>query len=535
MKFHYYIWILLITLFTPFAFGGAEPWGLLLFNAACSGLGLYILFKNNKFYFTDISKTILGLLCFIILLALLQLLNQHSFLQKPAFLPFTLCRYYSFEGLSLLCSLTLLYFALTQIIERTKEIKIFAIFITVIAVIISLIGMTWQKGEYIGFLAGVSRLSSFGPFTSRNHGSQFLLISFFISLSLWLPHFLLDIKKRLPYRNIWFFTFSFILFIGIFFTHSRGGVIALMLGLFVLSFLCFCFFIKKRSIKFLLIAFITFVFTVLMILVIQNSATIGLRQFGTFSDQARILLYGAAFDMLRDFPWTGVGFDAFSGAIDAYLKVSLKAFPRYLHNDWLELLLSFGYIYGSIIFVWMGLIIYKIIKLFKNLEPKKQVRLAIFCAGLIGFCFTGVIDFPFHLPVCAFLFFSLLSFATARSFDKNIKTKVIPFFLKIIVTLIALVLIAANIQYFRAWRSFLFAKKLSPSSQIEQISKDLQVYPSPAFVKRVLLANYKILQRGDLSPQEQEEQRIKTHQLAEFYLRQYPKDKELSQFFILTK
>lgn len=535
MKFHYYIWIFLITLFMPFAFGGAEPWGLLLFNIACSGLGLYILFKHNKFYFTGASKTILGLLCFIILLAIIQLFNQHNFLQKPAFLPFTLCRYYTFEGLSLLFSLTLFYFALSQVVEKTKEIKIIALFITIVAVIISLIGITWHNGEYIALFTGVSRFASFGPFTSRNHGSQFLLASFFISLSLWLPHFLLEAKRRLPYKNIWFFTFSIILFIGVFFTHSRGGVIALLLGLGILTILCGAFIIKKKTMKILAIGTFAILFAGLIILVIQHSTAIGLRQFGTFSDQARLLLYRAAFDMLKDFPWTGVGFDAFSGAIDAYLKVSLKAFPRYLHNDWLELLLSFGYIYGSIIFILIGGIIYKIAKLFKGLEPKKQVRLAIFCAGLSAFCSTGIIDFPFHLPACAFLFFCLLVFATARTFDNRIRTERIPFLLKIIVACLAFGLLWTNIQYFRTWRSFLFAKKLAPISQIEQITKDLNSYPSPAFIKQVLLANYKISQDKRLSIQEQEEQRVITHKLAEVYLRKYPKDKEISQFFILTK
>ena len=531
----YYIWIFLIILFTSFAFGGAEPWGLLLFNIACSGLGLFILFKHNKFYFTGVSKTILGLLCFIILLALVQVLNQHNFLQKPAFLPFTLCRYYTFEGLSLLFSLTLFYFALSQIVEKTKEIKIIALFITIVAVIISLIGITWHNGEYIALFTGVSRFSSFASFTSRNHGSQFLLASFFLSLFLWLPHFLFDVKKRLPYKNIWFFTFSIILFIGVFFTHSRGGVIALLLGLGVLTILCGTFIIKKKTIKLLTIGTSAILFAGLIILVIQHSTAIGLRQFGGFSDKSRLLLYSAAFDMLKDFPWTGVGFDAFSGAIDAYLKVSLKAFPRYLHNDWLELLLSFGYVYGTIIFATIALIAFKIAKLFKGLEPKKKVRLAILCSGLVGFCFTGIIDFPFHLPVCAFLFFCLLAFATARTFDNRIRTGKIPFLLKIIVSCVALGLIAVNIQYFRTWRSFVFARKLAPLSQIEMISEHLNNYPSPIFVKRVLLANYKISKDKNLSEETRQKQKEKTHKLAEAYLLKYPKDKEISQFFILTR
>ena len=137
--------------------------------------------------------------------------------------------------------------------------------------------------------------------------------------------------------------------------------------------------------------------------------------------------------------------------------------------------------------------------------------------------------------MCAFLFFCLLIFASAGTFDKHIRKIVLPFTVKIIIVLVSLILLYSNFQYFRTWRSFVFARKLTPSSQIEQITKDLNYYPSPIFIKRVLLANYKISQDKRLSIQEQEEQRRKTYKLAEFYLRKYPKDKEISQFFILTK
>ena len=109
-------------------------------------------------------------------------------------------------------------------------------------------------------------------------------------------------------------------------------------------------------------------------LIITYSSSLGLRQFWTGSDTARLGLYSAAIDMLKDFPYTGVGFDAFSAAIDAYIPFALKSFPRYLHNDWLELLLSFGYIWGSIIIGFISVIIFKITGLFKNLEPKKQIQ-----------------------------------------------------------------------------------------------------------------------------------------------------------------
>lgn len=535
MKTYFYFFVAFLALLTALAFGGSEPWGLFIFNLACVCFGSVILFKKHKFNFNTISIYILGLLCFILLLSFIQLLNQHNFLQKQSLLPFTLCRYYSLEGLSLLFSLTFLYFSSIQLIESGKEIKIIAWILTVSAVLISLIGITWQKGEYIGFFTGMPLFSSFGPFPSRNHGSQFVMTSFFISLLLWLPHFLLDKRNRLPSKNVWAFTLSLILFIAIFFTHSRGGVIALLLGLFVLSSLCLGYLMKEKKPKIVFLLGLAFIFGGLIFLIVKYSSSIGLRQFGSFSDTARLLLYGAAFDMLKDFPWTGVGFDAFSAAIDAYLKVSLKAFPRYLHSDWLELLLSFGYIYGAVIFILIGRIIYKITRLFSPLDPKKKIRLAIICAGFAGFSFTGIIDFPFHLPACAFLFFCLLIFVSAKTFDKNVKSIVVPGFLKVIILCLSLFILGANLQYFRTWRSFIFSKRLSPQIQVEQLSKSVGMYPSPVFIKRLLLANYKNSQSKNLTEEERQKAKEKTNKLALIYLKQYPKDKEISQFFLSTR
>ena len=534
MKFYCYLVFVFLAFFTPLAFGGSEPWGLLVFNATCIIFSLYILFKKHHFCWTPISKHILILLGFIIFLAFMQLLNQHNFLQKPAFLPFTLCKYYTLEGLSWLFSLTLYYFALTQIIQRSKDIKILALILTISAVLVSLIGITWQKGEYINLFTGISMYSSFGPFASRNHGSQFVMVSFFISLLLWLPHFLLDRNHRLPNKNIWYFTFSIILFFAVFFTHSRGGVIALFLGLFVIFFSNILFSHKEKLAKTFYLLLTTLIFGGIMVLIVQHSADIGLREFGTFSDKARLLLYGAAFDMLKDFPWTGVGFDAFSGAIDAYLKVSLKAFPRYLHNDWLEVLLSFGYIYGTIIFGYIAYIGYRVIKMFKGLEPKKKVRLSILCGAFAGFAFTAVIDFPFHMPACAFLFFCLLVFVSAGTFE-NTKNFALPLIAKILTVLLSLFLLWSNMAYFTTWRSFVFGKKLSPRTRLEYIEKSLKNYPSPIFIRRVLLAKYKIAQSKTLSAEEKQQARQQAHEMATFYLKIYPKDKEISQFYLLTK
>ena len=534
MKFGYYVVFSFLTLFTPLAFGASEPWGLLIFNFVCLAFSGFILFHRREFSYTPLSKVILCLLSFIVLLAFLQLINQHNFLDTPAYLPFTLCRYYTLEGLSLLFSLSMLYFALTQIVSHGKEIKNLILINTVSAVLVTLISIGFGA-DYIYAFTDITLHASFGPFTSRNHGAQYVMMSFFLSLFLWLPHLVLVKEQRLPKKNIVYLALSIVLLAGVFFTHSRGGLMALLLGLLVLCSLCFLFFIKTSAKKIIALTLSAFVFMVLVHLTITFSTSLGLRQFWGGSDVARMALYGAAIDMLKDFPLTGVGFDAFSGAIDAYIPFALKSFPRYLHNDWLELLLSFGYVFGAVIFAFIGVIIVRVISLFKNLSPKKQIRLFILCAGLSGFTFTGIVDFPFHLPACAMLFFFALAFVSANTFDKRDKTFNFPLILKIVPVCLAGFLLWQNFQYVRAWRNFVFVKQFAPKIQAQELDKSLEYYPSLTYIRRTLDGKYKMFQSKSISDEERDVIKAEIHYLSSKYLEQYPKDSILSRLFVLTK
>jgi len=534
MKFAYYVVFAFLTLFTPLAFGGSEPWGAFIFNFTCLAFSGVILFRRREISYTPLAKVILSLLTFIICLSFLQLLNQHNYLQKPAYIPFTLCRYFSLEGLSLLFSLSMLYFALTQVVSHGNEIKKLILINTASAVITTLIAIGFGT-DYIYSLTDITLYSSFGPFTSRNHGAQFVMMSFFLSLFLWLPHFILVKNERLPKKNIAPLVCSIILFIGVFFTHSRGGVIALLLGIFILCFLCFLYLIKTSSKKITVLVLLTCTFMVLLHLLITYSTALGLRQFGSGSDTARMALYTAAIDMLKDFPLTGVGFDAFSGAIDAYLPFNLKAFPRYLHNDWLELVLSFGYVFGAVIFAYIGVIITRIILSFKNLSTKKQIRLFILCAGLSGFTFTGIVDFPFHLPACALLFFLTLAFVSAKTFNKKERVFNMSVTLKIILICLSCFLLWQNFEHVRAWRNFVFVKQLSPKIQAQELSKSLDYHPSLTYIRYSLNGKYKMFVSKSISEEERALIKEDLHRLAGEYLKQYPKDTTLSRLFVLTK
>ncbi|MBO7605880.1 MAG: O-antigen ligase family protein, partial [Elusimicrobiaceae bacterium] len=276
-------------------------------------------------------------------------------------------------------------------------------------------------------------------------------------------------------------------------------------------------------------------FFVLVYLIVTYSASIGLRQFGTGSDNARLGLYSAAINMLKDFPYTGVGFDSFSTAIDAYIPFALKQFPRYLHNDWLELLLSFGYIAGTVILWLIFVIIFDITRLFKELDRKKQIRLFVLCAGLSGFTFTGLVDFPFHLPACALLFFITLALVSTSTFTSKAEEVRVPVTLKIILIFTSCFLLWQNFNYVKAWRNFIFVRQFTPRIQARELSKSLDYYPSPKYVRHVLVGKYKMLKSKDITEAERELIKQDIHYLAGVYLKQYPKDNTLSRFFILTK
>jgi len=361
------------------------------------------------------------------------------------------------------------------------------------------------------------------------------MISFVLSLFLWLPHLILVKNERLPKRNVAPLICSVILFIGVFFTHSRGGVIALLLGIFVLCFLCFLYLIKTSTQKIITLILLVLVFMVSVHLLVNYSTALGLRQFGGGSDTARMALYTAAIDMLKDFPFTGVGFDAFSGAIDAYIPFNLKAFPRYLHNDWLELVLSFGYVFGAVIFAYIGIIVTRIIFSFKGLSAKKQIRLFILCAGLSGFAFTGIVDFPFHLPACALLFFLTLAFASAKTFNKKIRTANLHITLKVILVCLSCFLLWQNFEYVRAWRNFVFVKQLAPRIQAQELSKSLEYHPSLTYIRYTLNGKYKMFTSKSISEEERAIIKEDLHNLAGEYLKQYPKDTTISRLFVLTK
>ena len=84
-----------------------------------------------------------------------------------------------------------------------------------------------------------------------------------------------------------------------------------------------------------------------------------------------------------------------------------------------------------------------------------------------------------------------------------------------------------------AWRLFVFGKGLKHESQITLYQQGLQHYSSPRFALRLGNAyfNYSLRTKD---PARSAQLRSQAHQLAETYLKKYPKEKELSKLYMIS-
>jgi O-antigen ligase len=85
------------------------------------------------------------------------------------------------------------------------------------------------------------------------------------------------------------------------------------------------------------------------------------------SEQTRLKLYDMSFNILKDYSVTGIGFASFPILIDKYLEEELNAYPEYLHNDWLELLLDVGYPIYILFLLFVCIIIFLFLRRIKYL------------------------------------------------------------------------------------------------------------------------------------------------------------------------
>lgn len=189
--------------------------------------------------------------------------------------------------------------------------------------------------------------------------------------------------------------------VGLIFTGSRGGMVALVMGFALMALLIWSQRWNKRPIL-IMIAFMGTAF--LYSLYLGSDAM--LKRFQDVTDLGRYQTLKASLAIVREYPMIGSGLGTFGDLFYRYELANLKGtYFLQAHSDWLQLLTETGIIGFSLVAVaWLAF--------FANLTQKWNQRGDTFArrlalggiAALSAGVFHALMEFPFHIPAISFEF-----------------------------------------------------------------------------------------------------------------------------------
>lgn len=532
----------LLLIFVPFAFATAEPWAFSVLQATLALMwGLFCFTHKTSLGYTKLLATALLTLAALIILALIQSCWGSTLLQTAPWHPVSLMPLYTLEVASMLATYWVVVCLTSVLFEQQKEVKFLLGSIVCIGASVALCSWLLPNGQYIFQLVQVR--GGIGPFLNRNHASLYFALSAIISLGLFFTSFVHKYSTNIgrpvrvsPTAFIWGTLFLF-LTISTVMTRSRGGMLALLSGLFIFSFLYFATLshAPSKRLRGLCLTAALLVATCLWIGTHIAHINVFTQRTDHVSTQVRHMLYQAGTQVLKHYPLWGIGQGALPVVIPAYSAYPLEQYVEHLHNDWLELLISIGLvgsfpiIAGLFYFAWVA------IRRLKRLPNTKRPLFTALLAALAAMSVASVVDFHFFIPANALLFFTFVGLLSAPTYDKH-RVRFLSVSPVIKGAIVLLFLCALYIPTLKtlAWRSVLFSYGLKTPAKLQLYRQALSYYPSPRFALRLGNACWKASLRAPTAP-ERDALRQEAHLVARTYLRRYPKEPELSSLYVRTR
>jgi len=258
-----------------------------------------------------------------------------------------------------------------------------------------------------------------GPWVYRNHYAGFMELVFPLVLALFFyyrPKFDEELSFRArtaaffsaPGSNLYFVLgFGVVLILSsVFINLSRGGTIAINLGLFL--FLAILTRKKKQSGKLLFLFTVGGVFLAVSWMgwdpiLARFNATV--TETGGIKD-GRLMIWQDCAPIIRDFLFTGSGFETFIHVFPSYSTIPTNLLFDHAHNDYIELLTDGGLI-GFGLVVWFVLAVLKNgVKMLGKRRDHYSILLLI--AGITSICsilFHSLTDFNMHNGANGLYFF----------------------------------------------------------------------------------------------------------------------------------
>ena len=402
--------VALLPVLACFLAGGTQKWEE---GVVITVLGFYLLVRPPRFSLGAITNLVLFSL---FILAAVALLPAHWFFQpewRAAFvnnfairLPSTLTpQPWITLGylVSFAAGLSWLYIVSTQDLglrEVRFQLRLFTSGITLLAAIciafyLARIAPSFWHNEH-----------NFGPFPNRNQTGDLFGLTAIVILACAQD----DFRKR---RKRWIAWILALVLVGtaIVLNSSWSGIAILLVGsAFWFSALAF----RKPSRLALGVFFLFLLVTALVVFGEQTFQRFHLGNFGTagISSDLRWRIFQDTFWLIRDSPWSGIGFGNFESIFAVSRDASLSD-PRVVHpeSDWLWLWTEVGWPAVTLTVLGIALLVSRVFPLQK--ETNQRYRLAGLIAALL-FAIRGIVDVSGHRVGTAFVAIFLLGLALHR-------------------------------------------------------------------------------------------------------------------------
>lgn len=535
------VWTCSLLFFIVFAFAGAEPWAFSVLQVGLFTATAGLLCYRRTFTVTPLLKIVLGTLGFLVLFCALQASFPTTLLSAVPWFPASLMPLFTWEHASLFMTYAVAAAVVSQLAGRSYALKQFALAVGLCGLAAALCALCLPDGEYIRLLTGVR--GGMGPFLNRNHAGVFLGMCAVVALGYAAACFLDYARFAAERRKNQFFwrqTFLVLvvigLVLGVVFTRSRGGMLAVLTGLFGYAFLCVLWIPSrwKTRLKGLSVTLAALVLCSGWILTHTQQINAFAHRASGASGETRKMLYRAGWTLLQERPVWGIGVGALPVAITPYMEWPVSSFVERLHCDWLELLLGLGW--GGFLPVAGGILWFGVLALgrLRRLRTRKKFLFASLLSALLVMGVGCVVDFDLFIPATGFLFFWIIGMACSPSYDKEqVRVYGVSPVCLAAILLVLGVACYVPMQKTIAWRLHLFGRGLLPQRQVQTYAQALEHYPAPRYA--LYLGNAYLKQSLQTQePLERAALRAQANRVAVSYLTKYPKEKELSRLYLRT-
>ncbi|MGM0378130.1 MAG: O-antigen ligase family protein [Bacillota bacterium] len=276
--------------------------------------------------------------------------------------------------------------------ENILKIVIFIAFFTgVYALYQYFIGVPMKSG-WVDPSSGID-IRVFSTFENPNLFAEYLIMILPIIYSLFFI-----VKSN--FEKIILLTITFVLFISLIFTYSRGGWIGCIIGIIVFIFLykphyiIGMIFLAIGSLNFLPQRFL------------KRILSIG--SLKDASNYYRMQIWEKSLEIIKDFPLTGVGL-GYKSFREISLKYIYEYDPFHAHNTYIELAIEIGLI-GLALFILLGLGLFKLTLRSLDMDNKKGLLVLGLFSGLISLMAHGAAEHVLYNPKIILIFWLNIGF-----------------------------------------------------------------------------------------------------------------------------